>query len=406
MKRFLEWKKINEGLIYLFIFLLPTQFGKHFFFDFSYLSGIRIDYLAPTLYVTDIIVVILLLLNVKTVIQTFSNKYFLLFTGLFLINILFSLSKPIAVYRSLKVLEIIVILIIIHKNKLSHKKILLALLLGSALQLLLSSTQFIHKKSIQGIFYLFGERYIHLGMPDIAKASYNGIEILRPYGTFSHPNSLAGFYTLLYFFTLTYKPFEKYFILRQLLLLVSSLLIFITFSKIIIGTYLILNLYFLVNKSKAYNCLLCLVSRVVVLFTLGYIFFIAQGDPLSTTKRLNLLISSASIFMKSPIVGIGQGNYVIAQSVFPIPYSYHFLQPVHNIFVLFLVESGLLITIPAAYILFLWLKKRLTLTHYLFPLLVIILTGLFDHYWLTLQQNALLIPTIFALLDKETEAKV
>ena len=405
VKKYLSWKKLSEYFIYFFILLLPTQFGKHFFFDFSYISGVRIDYLAPTLYLTDIIAIILFVLNWKSIVASLNAKTFIFFAGLILLNIIFSLSFPIALYKSLKILEIILILTVIHKNKLSLKNIIWAFLIGGLFEFLLSIFQFIHKKSLDGFFYFFGERHLNLSMPDIAKASYNGLEILRPYGTFSHPNSLAGFYLLIYFFVISYKPFEKYFFLRHALLLVSSMLVFLSFSKIIIGIYLILNLYYIIKRTTAYNCILCLVSRVLILFTLSYTFLTAHGDPDSITKRLQLLSNSFTIILQNPVLGVGQGNYLIAQSKFPIPYSYHFLQPVHNIFMLFLTESGLLLTVPTVYFIFKRLKKYVT-DAYTLPLLAVLLTGLFDHYWLTLQQNMLLIPVVFALLSRKIDPKV
>ena len=72
---------LNRLLILSFILLLPTQFGKHFFLPFSYLSGVRIDYLALTLYVTDVLALLILIFNWKTLIVLLKNRYFLIFFG-------------------------------------------------------------------------------------------------------------------------------------------------------------------------------------------------------------------------------------------------------------------------------------------------------------------------------------
>src|SRR3972149_3010131 len=58
----LYFKSINKILFFFLILLLPTQLGKHFFIPLSYLSGVRVDYLAPTVYLTDLIVVPLAIL--------------------------------------------------------------------------------------------------------------------------------------------------------------------------------------------------------------------------------------------------------------------------------------------------------------------------------------------------------
>ena len=48
-------------LFYLLLLLLPTQLGKHFWPTFSYVLGTRVDYLSPTLYLTDIIILFITL---------------------------------------------------------------------------------------------------------------------------------------------------------------------------------------------------------------------------------------------------------------------------------------------------------------------------------------------------------
>src|SRR3990167_10994750 len=58
-------------ILFLFLFLLPTQFGKFFFFTFSYISGLRIDYLAYALYASDLLVVTLIFLRIKDVLLFF-----------------------------------------------------------------------------------------------------------------------------------------------------------------------------------------------------------------------------------------------------------------------------------------------------------------------------------------------
>lgn len=406
MNKLPNLQKINEYLIYFLIFFLPTQLGKHFFFNFSYLSGVRIDYLAPTLHLTDVIVFFLLILNLRYIVTKLHNRLTYIFTGLLLINTIFSLSPWITIYKIIKFLEVIIIYLVIHKYNFDYKKILLAFLTGGILELFLSVSQLIHKKSLQGIFYFFGERYVNLSMPGIAKTTFRGVELLRPYGTFSHPNSLAGFYLLLYFFTLTYLPFEKYRILKQVVFITSSLLIFFSFSKITIVTYLVLNIFLIFSKRKQLDCMLCLVSRIAVVLVLSAIFISAQGDPLSATKRLILMQNSFSIFMHNPITGTGLGAYLVAQDKIPIPYSYFFLQPVHNILLLYLTETGIIIAFLTLYFLFKYVKKRLRDPSFLFIIISVVITGFFDHYWLTLQQNLLLLPVIFALLDRKISAKV
>src|SRR3989338_888017 len=111
----------SSFLLFLFILLLPTQLGKHFFFDFSYLSGVRVDYLAPTIYLTDILALLLLFLNLKSVIRWFINKKILILLLILLINLLFSQNIFISVYRYIKIIEFICIIFIFRQARLSKR---------------------------------------------------------------------------------------------------------------------------------------------------------------------------------------------------------------------------------------------------------------------------------------------
>ena len=387
--------QFNNVLLLLFILFLPTQLGKHFFFDFSYLSGVRVDYLAPTIYLTDILALILIFLNLKSVIRWFINKKILILLLILLINLLFSQNIFISVYRYIKVLEIIGILFIFRQARLSKKLLLSGFLIGAVFELLLATAQFINKHSLQGLLYFFGERPLDLSLPGVAKASLNGVEILRPYGTFSHPNSLAGFYLLIYFFILTSKKFTNTFA-KNILLLVCSLLIFLSFSKVAIATYLLFNFIYLWKSHLKKTCKLCLTSRIFVLLVVSLVFLQATTDPLSLKKRLQLMQNAFSIIAKNPIFGVGIGNYLPVQHQFPERFAGLINQPVHNIFLLLTSEIGILSIVGFGILFFQELKKAIKNAPYIF--FVILLTGMFDHYWLTLQQNFLLIGVILGVL--------
>ena len=306
-----------------------------------------------------------------------------------LINIIFSQLPEISFYWFIKIIEFLIIFSLSKKiiMTIKEKSILIILLLSGLFELFLSIIQFVSKHSVQGIFYYFGERLLTLSTPGVAKATMQGVEFLRPYGTFSHPNSLAGFFLLLYFFVLTAKKFNRHLVLKYLFLLTSSLLIFISFSKIAIISYLILNTaHFILNKKI--NCRFCKITRLSVIFLISLIFLQATTDPLTISKRIELVKNSISIILHHPIQGVGLGSYLVEQAKFSSKFYLFFNQPVHNIFLLFFSELGLIIGgIIIAFSLF-PIRKLIKWNPYL--ILVIGMTGFFDHYWLTLQQNFLL----------------
>ena len=229
-------------MIYAFIFLLPVQFGKHFFPSYAFIDGIRIDYLDPTLYLTDIIAVILLITYYKKFVFP-KTKLVAIFIILLVINIIFSLSPFVSIYKTIKYLEIILLFFMFSKITLSSKWVLWSFLLASIIQIILTILQITTAGSIQRLFYFLGERYFTIGTPGIAKVVINGIEVLRPYGTFSHPNSLAGFFLLVHTFFLWNKDYKNYPLLKNLVVGASALLVLMSFSKIAIvilaSTYIV-----------------------------------------------------------------------------------------------------------------------------------------------------------------------
>lgn len=389
---------INRVLFLLFLFFISTQFGKHFFLPFSYLSGVRVDYLAPTIYLVDILILFMAVFNFKIIMKFFKNKKIIFSLFLLIINIVFSKLPEISIYWSIKIIELLIVFSLAKKiiTTLKEKYILIVLLLSGSFQLFLSLIQMINKHSVQGIFYYFGERLLSLSAPGIAKASLGGVELLRPYGTFPHPNSMAGFFLLLYFFVLTYKKFDRYLALKYLFLFISSVLVFISFSKVAILTFLILNtLYFILNKK--FNCKLCKVARILGLLTVSLIFLSAVTDPLTISKRIELIKNSVEIILHYPIQGVGLGSYLIEQAKFSSKFYLFFNQPVHNIFLLFLSETGLVI---GGFLLFqlakFFISRGISREQWIL-IFVIILTGFFDHYWITLQQNFLLMGLVIGV---------
>ena len=53
--------KLYQLLFSLLILLLPTQLGRHFWPSYSFVFGLKVDYLSPTLYLTDIFLVLTLI---------------------------------------------------------------------------------------------------------------------------------------------------------------------------------------------------------------------------------------------------------------------------------------------------------------------------------------------------------
>lgn len=400
IKQFFSKKNLNLLLGFCLILFLPTQFGKHWFFDFSYVNGVKIDYLAPTLYLTDVISVMLFIFNYKYFSQLFvkNKKNVLIVCAFLFVNIALSKYQWLGIYKALKIIELVIIYLYFKKIK-DWQFVLKGFFIIACVELVLGIFQFVNRGSIQHIFYYLGERNFFLSTPGIAKIYIFDQEFMRTYATFSHPNSMGGFYLLTYFFFLTNNIFENK-KMRIQLLVISSILLFLSFSKTVIILYGLLNLFWIIKKIKKKQIFWIL--RLIPIIILGGFLVGLKSDPLSLEKRLAVYLNSFSIITNNLIFGVGLNHYLIFQANYPIKYSYFFLQPVHNIILLLASEAGIVF---ATYLSLLILKKNrenlFKNSAFLVCFLVVFMTGMIDHYWLTLQQNWLLLGVVFGLLNNK-----
>lgn len=394
-------------LLFLIFLLAPTQLGKHFWPSWTTPLGLRVDYLSPTLYLTDLLLVLLLLLNFKQLYHFFLShrRPFLSVSFVLALNLIFSLqplNTLVFLFRLLLYTNLIHLL-----SRLSPKKITLlikTLFVSTLLVSLLSITQFFLQRSLNGLFYWLGERTFTITTPGIARLDFCLPLInfclyrLRPYATLSHPNSLAGFLLvsliLLFLFRSRLKTSKKIFYPALALI---SLAFILASSKAAYFTLVFIFLLFRFHLSQSKRLTITLVTFVLI--TLGTLLLpTSPSFPLFLNERLLLAQFSLRSLLIRPLTGLGLNNYLLGQSKF---YSSSFpsltllLQPVHNLLLLLLVELGLLL-LPLTLLLRPLLKKARPL---LLPaLLAVLLLSSLDHYHLTLPQNRLLLAILLGLI--------
>lgn len=390
-------------VLWLFLFLLPSQLGKHIFLEFSFINGVRIDYLAPAVYLTDILFAILATLYWKHI-WTYSytrRRILVPVIVLTVLNCIFAQYPLLAMYTAFKLFEIYVVFALFRTVHIPQRIVLSALSMGTGLQLLLAMGQFKAQRAIEGLFYFLGERALSISTPGVAKASLVGEQILRPYGTFSHPNSLGGFYVLLFAWLMRFETKSGVsFAIKVAMLVLCAMLVLISFSKTAIIALLIVLVFSFFNK-RAFSkgCTLCMIGRIIIGVAVAAVFLSAKGDVFSLEKRITLFKQSVEILLHNPIFGTHFGHHLFAHAAHPSPYPYVFIQPVHNIFMLFLMQAGVLL---GGYVLWhLGRSMYKNWRHLVLPLLVILITGNIDHYWITLQQNMLLMGVVFGMVSRE-----
>jgi O-antigen ligase len=397
----------------ILVLLLPTQLAKHFWFDWSYIYGIRVDYFSPTIYLTDILILFILffwLFESKPKIPQLTRpKIAVFFFTLLLVflNIYFSPKFYLTLYKWLKTFEFSLLALYVYKNKqkITHS-ITLPLLISISFVLLISLLQILSGKTIGGPAFLLGERTFSLSTPGISKLYLFHRVFLRPYATFPHPNAMAGFVLLA---ALLINLFEKKKSLKIVFNFISFLLILISFSQNSWLGLSVLSLLFYFKNNNSFKKIIMPLFLLFIIFSLAMPLFslrLIENNFLTENVKGRLFLSLASekILIGSPLFGVGLGNFISSlPEIFRstrVFQGFWSIQPVHNIFLLLLSETGFTGFLSIICLFAILLKRSLSKTNLklFFVLFVISITGLFDHYWLTLQQNQLLLAIALGLV--------
>ena len=396
--------------LFLFLLAIPTQLGRHFWPEWSQVIGMRVDYLSPTLYLVDIFWTIWITgkyryFNFKKLVN-FENLIFLLLIG---VNVIVAGNRWVAIYRWVRIIQWIVTIKLIKNEELRIKNYLKWILpIWVITESLLGLTQVLNGGSIGGIWYWIGERRFSFSSIGIAQMSLFGEGLLRAYGSFSHPNSLAGFLLIVWCYWQRNKNKNfNYWIVYW----IAILGILVSGSRWVWGiTFIIFNLKFLIFKNKLRvkdilgRCLVMvgLASVVLGMISVNYRLsdFFAGWDSDSLNKRKTLFVAGIKMVKENPLLGIGAGNFVVKLPQFQKSNNFFWLQPVHNMFLLAWVEIGLLGIMAIGYKLVKCLEypKLIKNKKNWVILGLIVMTGMVDHYWLTLPQNSWLLAVILGII--------
>jgi len=417
--------RLQDIFFNLFLFFLPTQLAYHFWPSWSLIYGIRVDYLAPAIYLTDILFCLAFLTWVFANRQIIKKKVlsyrFFLLTLIYLvcafINITNSKIPQASVYNWLKALELICIGIYTYGNWFNIRLALRTIIpFWFIFIFFISVLHFFQGRTIGGIFYFLGERSFNIATPGIALVKVFGKDFLRPYATFPHPNVMGGFVAAAMLLMLC---LEKIFF-KRLFIFIGILLIFLSFSQNAWGAFILTVIVFFLTKKGKSNTIwpiFKILALGVLIFSLAQLIFsdlLLEGNYQfveNIQRRLILSAVSKKVFLENPLGGCGLGVFIQSlpahKNYFDFLQNSSFfwwLQPVHNIYLLLADELGLIGIIFLVYficVLAKILKEKKSC--YIFPLLIVFLTGSFDHYWLTLQQTRVLLVILIAAFLVESK---
>jgi len=411
------------------VLLLPTQLALHFWPKWAYVYGFRIDYFSPTLYLTDVFIVLILVFwFVQTRFHKKKHTWFksvkyqnwlvpLLILVFIVLNILFAISPELAVYKWVKIVEFVFIgFFIIRTEEFDFTNWVLKPLSYSLIAVsLIALAQFGLQRTVGGFLYWLGERNFSITTPGIATFSLGGRELLRPYSIFPHPNVLAG-YLSAGVLLLAYSSSEKFkkTLYFKISLVISLVVILLSFSQ---GAWVALSLVALLLFIGDFSASFMKKASVGIFFT-TIIFslmlpvvsdrgMIGSNQTETIKHRLYLAKSSGILIADRPVLGVGAGNFILGLvEVENSPSVSWWLQPSHNVFLLVFSETGIIGLALFIALLFVSFKKILRKKdrQLLAPLLFVLLSGLVDHYWISLQQTQLFLTVIIATSLRKNKA--
>lgn len=340
--------------------------------------GVRIDYLSPTLYLLDLLILIYLFIVNFEKLGIWDLRFNQL-TTILIANLIFSANPFATLTWSLHFLLYFIFAFSLRFSDI-RQTVISALLFSSLFQICLAAAQLYLGHSLQGFFYYLGERVVSVGQPGVALASFMGQVMLRAYGTFGHPNILAGWLVMVFLIILRLKPRAMYHILSTLL---TTLGIIFTQSRSAAIAYFGIIIPFYILKSLRSRVL-----YLMILFTLiishWSLITLVRAD-LSLTQRLNLQNLSFHVIQKYPILGTGANASI---STYPVVNPvFRLLQPDHNSFTLSLSWFGLAGILVIIYMVRIYRFMALRLYNFL-PLIPLLLL---DHYLLTSPQGLLIL---------------
>jgi len=414
-------------MLWLMIAVIPTQIGKHFWPKWSLVAGIRVDYLSVVLYGVDLLWLGLL---ITWIIRKIIDKklkigvgFLGILTGIFvLINVLVAENKGVAVYSWFRIGQWFWFYQYCVKNKMKVREILGAVIpwwvVGESL---LGLAQMAKGGSLNGLWWWLGERRFNFSTIGVAQMSVWGQGILRAYGTFSHPNSLAGFLMIVLGLwvgpnpsALRASPLDKgafkkrsifwwtvaWLAVLGIILSGSRTIWLLTLVLMIVGFLKVFKGKLGIKKITGYlMIILGLFLLVLGMINVNYQVrdFLGGWDSDSLTKRVSLNAAAIKMWRENLMVGVGAGNFIPRLPEYQSENQFFWLQPVHNIFLLIGSEVGML-----GLIILIWLLKDLcekkSLKKKWWLLALILASGMVDHYWITLPQNRWLLAIVLGII--------
>lgn len=417
-------EKIIEHVLYLFVFLLPWQ--TRLILREGNLNGYW-EYGTISIYATEVLLWAIFAMaavwgvinklkikkeKLKITIKNSKLLFFCLLSFVFyaFISFFWADSKSVALQAWVRLAEGIGLFLILRIARIDWMKVAWAFVISAVIQAGLGVWQFFTQST-------FASKWLGMAFHDPIEPGTFVVETtlrrwLRAYGSLPHPNMLAGFLAVAMFLVIWLYQRIDYGLKKLLLPIFFSILtlgFLVTFSKSAIVALGVAVLFlwgvaWFTHQSKEtkFNLLKFTLIFLVITAVFGAVFWepvstrIYGQDRLeikSTEQRLSYFGEAWQLIKKHPMFGVGIGNYTLAvhNEINANLQSWDY-QPVHNVYLLVLVELGVIgfmfvfLFLCFFVSLFLKLLKEKNFSHLtIFSVFFFItIIGLFDHYLWTL----------------------
>lgn len=403
--------QIKNFLLLLLLFVLPWQ--TRLIYQTAYIGSDFWEYGSLSLYGTEILLGITILLFliekirgnfrelfVKHLDKKRLAKILIGFFGGLLLYWLTSSNRAITwQYLNWSIYGICLIFVILE-SQLSFKKIALAVWGGGLLQAMLGISQFFNQ-------YVFANKWLGMATQDphqlgVAVVEFGDERWLRAYGAFGWPNSLGIYLAAIFILgvillchsrengNLEGKVDSSFHGNDQLWLLIGQVIIVAgLFFSLARGAWLAVMAGLLVLGFKKYKEKFFWQQIAIYAFTFLILLIIFKPlvfsrldwnnrlEKMSLSQRATQWTEFQQVLAKNYLVGSGPGNYTtVLRDLYP-KYFVGDLKPVHNIYLLFIAEWGLIGLILMSTLLF-YIDKKLEWSFA--PLIAVLVAGLFDHW--------------------------
>ena len=430
MRLFTDLKNRKIIFTLCILFLLSIYFPKYIILNDQFVNttGTRSDFLIVFLYLSDIIIICAYIRGVlKKQINWLKSAYLIPF--LLLLEHAAQNTRPDHNILSIYYAYIIVLGFVTYettKYVLSNELIstikiyvLHIFIVLSVIQAIIGISQFYLQHSV-GLFHV-GEQNISRDIAGVAKIDTLRGKVIRSYGTFTHPNTLApflltGWIALIYLYSRSFKT-PKLFLVIQSVVLTG---LFFTFSRgallCWLSVELALLIFVIIKKFHLKQLLTFLGSGVITMLILGVGFnnVLArrvQFADASLALRENYSQIASKLIGESPYFGVGPGQTMFQMKHILNNQLRDFeIQPIHNYFLQLWVEWGAFVL--GAVVLFFASIYSNTIKTYLrtqdlptqlnLLLYILLLTSFyclmfFDHYFYTTRAPIALLWIVLAL---------